>query len=102
MIDEVGRRTFDRECIDLFLDVVDRRYEKEGPNAIVLTGNAAPSGWDDFFAGDEALPCAIDRLFGRASVFMMHGPSYRGRGPDTYSVEAVPRATKVRGRPIGA
>ena len=102
VIDEVGRCTFDRECTDLFLDVVDRRHEKEGPNAIVLTSNVAPSGWDDFFAGDDALLCALDRLFDRASVFMMRGPSYRGRGPDTYSVEAVPRATKVRGKPIGA
>ena len=31
IIDEVGRRRFDRECTDLFFDVVDRRYEKEGP-----------------------------------------------------------------------
>ena len=31
------------------------------------------------------------------SVFMMRGPSYRGRGLDTYSVEAVPQAIKVRG-----
>ena len=32
-----------------------------------------------------------------ASVFVMRGPSYRGRGLDTYSVEAVPQAVKVRG-----
>ena len=29
--------------------------------------------------------------------FVMRGPSYRGRGLDTYSVEAVPQAVKVRG-----
>lgn len=30
----------------------------------------------------------------------MQGPSYRGRGGlDTYSVEAVPQAVKVRGDP---
>ena len=28
---------------------------------------------------------------------MMRGPSYRGRGLDTYSVGAVPQAMKVRG-----
>ena len=28
---------------------------------------------------------------------MMRGPSYRGRELDTYSVEAVPQAVKVRG-----
>lgn len=36
-------------------------------------------------------------MFDRASVFMMRGPSYRGRGLDTYSVEVVPQATNVRG-----
>ena len=69
---------------------------REGTNAVILMGNVAPSSWDEFFTGDEALLCALDRVFDRASVFMMCGPSYRGRGLDTYSVEAVPQATKVR------
>ena len=97
VIDEVGRCTFDRACTDLFFDVVDRRYEKEGPNTMILTSNVAPSAWDEFFTGDDTLLCALDRLFDKASVFMMRGPSYRGRELDTYSVEAVPQATKVRG-----
>ena len=42
---------------------------------------------------DEVGRCVFDR----ASVFMMRGPSYRGRGLDTYSVEVVPQATNVRG-----
>lgn len=97
IVDEVGRCVYDRPCTDLVFDVVDRRYEKEGPNAMVLTSNIAPSGWDEFFAGDDTLLCALDRLFDKASVFVMRGPSYRGRGLDTYSVEAVPQAVKVRG-----
>lgn len=39
IVDEVGRCVYDRPCTDLFFDVVDRRYEKEGPNAMVLTSN---------------------------------------------------------------
>lgn len=97
IVDEVGRCVCDRPCTDLFFDVVDRRYEKEGPNAMVLTSNIAPSGWDEFFTGDDTLLCALDRLFDKASVFVMRGPSYRGRELDTYSVEAVPQAVKVRG-----
>ena len=65
--------------------------------AMVLTSNVSPSESDEFFTGDAALLCALDRLFDRASVFVMRGPSYRGRELDTYSVEAVPQATKVRG-----
>ncbi len=97
IVDEVGRCVYDRPCTDLFFDVVDRRYEKEGPNAMVLTSNIAPSGWDEFFTGDDTLLCALDRLFDKASVFVMRGPSCRGMGLDTYSVEAVPQAVKVRG-----
>lgn len=97
IVDEVGRCVYDRPCTDLFFDVVDRRYEKEGPNAMVLTSNIAPSGWDEFFTGDDTLLCALDRLFDKASVFVMRGPSYRGRELDTYSVEAVPQAVKVKG-----
>lgn len=97
IVDEAGRCVYDRPCTDLFFDVVDRRYEKEGPNATLLTGNIAPSGWDEFFTGDDTLLCALDRLFDKASAFVMRGPSYRGRGLDAYSVEAVPQAVKVRG-----
>lgn len=97
IIDEVGRRRFDRECTDLFFDVVDRRYEKEGPNTMILTSNAVASDWPEFFTGDDTLLCTLDRIFDKASVFMMRGPSYRGKGLDTYSVEAVPQATKQRG-----
>ena len=97
IVDEVGRCVYDRPCTDLFFDVVDRRYEKEGPNAMILTSNIAPSGWDEFFTGDDTLLCALDRLFDKASAFVMRGPSCRGRGLDTYSVEAVPQAVKVRG-----
>ena len=56
---------------------------------MVLTSNIAPSGWDEFFTGDDTLLCALDRLFDKASMFVMRDPSYRGRGLDTYSVEAA-------------
>ncbi len=95
----MGRCVYDRPCTDLFFDVVDRRYEKEGPNAMVLTSNIAPSGWDEFFTGDDTLLCALDRLFDKASVFVMRGPSYRGRGLDTYSVGGRPPGGEGEGDP---
>ena len=97
IIDEVGRCEFDKACADLFFDVVDRRYEKEGPNTMILTSNVVAKDWKGFFTGDAALLCTLDRIFDKASVFMMSGPSYRGRELDTYSVEAVPEAIKTRG-----
>ena len=97
VVDEVGRCVFDKGCTDLFFDVTDRRYEKEGPNTMILTSNVSPSSWGEFFTGDDALLCTLDRMFDKAAVFVMRGSSYRGRSCDTYSVEAVPQATKTRG-----
>ena len=62
-----------------------------------LTSNIAPIRWDEFYMGDNTLFCTLDRLFDKASAFVMRGPSYRGSGLDTYSVEAVPQAVKVKG-----
>lgn len=97
IIDEVGRCVFDKECTDLIFDAVDRRYEKEAPNTLILTSNVAPSGWDEFLAGDDTLLCALDRVSDKASVLVMRGPSFRGRGLDTFSVEALPKAIRQRG-----
>ena len=81
----------------LFAPTVKEDYEKEAPNTLIPASNVAPSGWDEFLAGDDTLLCALDRVFDKASVFMMRGPSFRGRGLDTFSVEALPQATRQRG-----
>ena len=43
IVDEIGRCSFDRECTDMFFDIVDRRYEKEGPNTMIVTSNTPVS-----------------------------------------------------------
>ena len=98
IIDEVGRCTFDRECTNLFFDIIDRRYEKEGPNALIITSNAPVVNWDQFFTGDGTLLCALDRIFDKASVFIMKGASFRGAECETFSVEALPQAVKLNGK----
>ena len=77
VIDEVGRCVFDKGRADLISGAVDRHHEKEAPNTLTPASGVAPSGWDELLAGDDTLPCALDRLFDKASVFMMRGPSYR-------------------------
>jgi DNA replication protein DnaC len=96
IIDEIGRCTYDRKCTDLFFDIVDRRYEKDGPNTLILTSNTPVVNWDQFFTGDDTLLCTLDRIFDRASVFVMKGASYRGAGCETFSVEACPVTEKVK------
>lgn len=96
IVDEVGRCAFDRACTNLFFDVIDRRYEKDGPNTMILTSNTPVNRWGEFFAGDETLLCALDRVFDRATVFMMKGASFRGAELETLTVESSPMATKMR------
>ena len=95
IVDEVGRCTFDKACTDLFFDVVDRRYEKDCANTMILTSNTPTNNWDEFFTGDETLLCTLDRLFDRASVFVMKGASFRGAELEVFSVEASPTAIKA-------
>ena len=47
IIDEVGRCVFDRESTQMFFDVIDRRYNKEGPNTLIFTSNKGPDKWGE-------------------------------------------------------
>ncbi|MFV0466766.1 MAG: ATP-binding protein [Lachnospiraceae bacterium] len=88
IIDEVGRCTFDKENTRMFFDVIDRRYNKEGPNTMIFTSNKSPDKWSDFFSEDSSLLCALDRIFDDATVFMIKGNSYRGRNCETIAISA--------------
>ena len=81
-------------CTDLFFDVVDRRYEKDCANTMILTSNTPTNNWDEFFTGDDTLLCTLDRLFDRASVFVMKGASFRGAELEIFSVETTPLAVR--------
>lgn len=73
---------------------MDRRYEKDSPNTMILTSNTSTNRWDEFFEGDDTLLCTLDRLFDRASVFVMKGASYRGSELEIFSVESSPTTIK--------
>lgn len=88
IIDEVGRCVFDVEATRMFFDVIDRRYNKEGPNLMIFTSNRGPDKWNDFFSEDSSLHCALDRIFDDAIVYMIKGNSYRGRKRETISLTA--------------
>ncbi len=87
IVDEVGRCVFDKENTRMFFDIIDRRYNKEGPNTLILTSNAGPDKWSEFFNDDSSLLCSLDRIFDTATVYMMKGPSYRGRKCETIAIE---------------
>ena len=88
IIDEVGRCVFDKENTRMFFDIIDRRYNKEGPNTMIFTSNKGPDKWGEFFNEDSSLLCALDRIFDDATVFMIKGNSYRGRNCETIALSA--------------
>ena len=73
IIDEVGGCMFNKPCAELFFDMIDRRYNKEGPHMMIFTSNFTPDRWKDYFSEDSALLCSLDRIFDSATVFMMKG-----------------------------
>ena len=72
------RCMFDKACTDLFFGIIDRRYEKDMPNALIPTSNTSVNNWDEFFTGNETLLRALDRVFDRATAFMMKSANLRG------------------------
>lgn len=89
IIDEVGHCEFDKENTRLFFDLVDRRYNKEGNFNIVFTSNKNPSEWRGNFNEDDALLCALDRIFDTATVITIKGNSFRGANCETFSVQST-------------
>lgn len=78
IIDEVGHCEFDKENTRLFFDMVDRRYQKEGCSNMVFSSNRDPAQWRENFCENDALLCALDRIFDDAVVFTIKGESFRG------------------------
>ena len=91
IIDEIGRCVFDKENTRLFFDIVDRRYNKDGPNSMIFTSNKNPDKWGEYFSEDSSLLCALDRMFDNATVFLLNGDSYRGKNLETINLEAGKR-----------
>lgn len=89
IIDEVGHCEFDKENTRLFFDMVDRRYQKEGYSNMAFTSNRDPSQWKENFCENDALLCALDRIFDDAVVFTIKGESFRGRKLETVSLRTA-------------
>lgn len=96
IIDEIGRCVFNKESTRMFFDMIDRRYNKEGPNIMIFTSNKGPDKWGEFFSEDSSLLCALDRIFDDATVFMMKGDSYRGKKLETIAIETGRVKTGVK------
>ncbi|MFA6907153.1 MAG: ATP-binding protein [Sphaerochaeta sp.] len=77
IVDEVGYCKLNRQETLLFFQLVDRIGLKE-TGSIVLTSNKDLSQWPEVFDEDDALECAIDRLWDKAICMTFSGQSHRG------------------------
>ena len=66
--------------------MIDRRYNKEGNFNIVFTSNKQPKFWRRCFAEDDALRCAMDRMFDDIIVFNFSGSSHRGKNREAFDI----------------
>ena len=98
IIDEVGRCVFDVEATRMFFDVIDRRYNKEGPNLIIFTSNKGPDKWGEFFSENSTVLCALDRIFDDATVYMIKGVSYRGKRLKTIALTAGETSSLIQSK----
>lgn len=89
IIDEIGHCEFDKENTRLFFDLIDRRYNREGAFNTVFTSNKNPSQWKEVFNEDDALICALDRIFDDATVFKIRGESFRGKRTRVIALETT-------------
>ncbi len=55
--------------------------------AIVFTSNKNPALWRGNFNEDDALLCALDRIFDEATVFKIKGESFRGKKLETVALQ---------------
>ena len=53
---------------------------------MVFTSNRDPAQWKENFSENDALLCALDRIFDDAVVFTIKGESFRGRKLETVSL----------------
>ena len=53
----------------------------------MFTSNKHPSHWRSNFNEDDALLCALDRIFDDATVFNIKGESFRGKKLETVALQ---------------
>ena len=87
IIDEVSHCEFDKENTRLFFNLIDQRYNKEGNCNVIFTSNKHPSKRKANFNEDDALLCALDRIFDDAIVFNIKGESFRGKRLETVALQ---------------
>lgn len=74
ILDEVGYFEFDKITVNLFFQVVSKRYEK---GAMIITSNKSYIEWGKTFGDDVLATAFLDRLLHHSVTFNIKGDSFR-------------------------
>ena len=80
VIDDFGLKRLRDDGPEHFYDVIDSRYEVA---STIITSNRALDEWPELFGDPLLASSGLDRLFHRATVIDITGPSFRAKGRNT-------------------
>lgn len=74
IIDEIGYLPMDIQGVNLFFQLIAKRYEK---NTTIFTSNKAFSSWNEVFSDITIASAILDRILHHCQVISIKGESYR-------------------------
>lgn len=74
IIDEIGYLPIDRQCANLFFQLIAKRYEKK---STIITTNMPLSKWGEVFGDNTIANAIVDRLVHHSTIIKITGKSYR-------------------------
>ncbi len=74
IVDEMGYFSMDRQCSNIFFQIVSKRYEK---GSIILTANRSYGEWGEIFSDNIIASAILDRLLHHSTTINIKGQSYR-------------------------
>ena len=74
IIDELGFKKLNQNCLENFFDIISRRYET---NSIIITSNKIFDEWNEVFLDSVLTGAILDRIVHHCHLIQIKGESYR-------------------------
>nr|WP_284143002.1 ATP-binding protein [Caloranaerobacter azorensis] len=74
MLDELGFRKLNEHIVDLFYEIISKRYEK---GSVIITSNKSFDEWGNIFFDSILASAILDRIVHHCHLVLIKGESYR-------------------------
>jgi DNA replication protein DnaC len=78
VFDDIGYQTLDKVESTALFDLICSRYDKG--LSIICTSNRSPANWNEIVGAPDQAAAVLDRLYHRAHIITILGPSHRLKG----------------------